>query len=904
MRISLDKTLAHADGRLTVTNPAAGREELVETFRRFLKIETERLKVRHRFGLSGGEVASARSLLVDLVVCRAGQRAAMSSASSGVAESGYAVVALGGYGRQELAPFSDVDLMFLRANGRAEGMKGFVEQILYLLWDIGLTVGHSVRSVSESVRMAREDVHSRNALGEARFVTGDAHLFRQLMSELGQAVFQNKRETAAFLDAMRREVEERYAKFGRAVCVQEPNVKESPGGLRDMHTVLWIGRARFGSPGLDDLRATDHISHGGYVSARRSYDFLARVRNEAHFMTGRKADLLTFDLQPALAANLGYEPKRGLLASESLMREYYQRAFDLHQFCASFLDQVFERRSERRRFTLPSSKAPGGFQVGGGKLFLTGEQGSLRAGPLWLMKAFALAQAEGLDLSDELKQVVRSCLPLVDNAFRSSPEACQLFMEMLRQRGRVARGLRLMHETGFLGRFLPEFARITFLVQHDSYHRYTIDEHMLQAVESLDQVAEGMDPKLTRFGAVLAELPDAAPLYLGLLLHDIGKGRGGGHVARGVRIAERVCQRMGWDEHRASLVIFLVEQHLLMSHLSQRRDLAEESLIDEFIATVGTLERLNVLLLLTYADTSAVGPGVWNEWKSGLLWELYTRARARMMESTTAAWGPNQATELKRQAVQRLLDGTPSNEIDSHFSMLPEKYLRATEPEQMAEHFRLVERLNGGPMVADWRVIEEKQYTEMTVCTRDQAGLFSRIAGTLTAHGVNILSADLYTRDDGTVIDTFRVSQIGSHHPVRAKWWPVVEQDLRAAIEGTYDVEAAVGQWQAKARRRHAHRRPLLQTAPSVRFDSDASPTCTVIEVKADDEPGLAYRIAHTLAVLGLNITVAKIATDKSHALDVFYVTDSTGEKLNSTLMSNVEQALQEALESRAHPEV
>ncbi|RMG52076.1 MAG: hypothetical protein D6723_09385, partial [Acidobacteria bacterium] len=328
MTIDKEKILIHADEILPSVGSRAEREEHVARFRRFLKVETERLKIRHRFGLDGREVARGRSYVIDLIVRRACQWALTQCASRREIEDRYAVIALGGYGRQEMAPYSDVDVLFLHAGRRAHQVSAFLELVLHLLWDIGLTVGHSFRSIAECIAMAKKDLHSRNALAEARLITGNAHLFRRLTRRLDEAVLRNGRAVDAFIEAMCAERELRYARFGRTVCVQEPNVKESAGGLRDVHTVLWIGRALFGCRTLEDLRAEALISGAEYAAIDRAYNFVARVRNEAHFCTGRRTDLLTLDLQPTLAAHLGYESKRGLLASERFMREYYERAHD------------------------------------------------------------------------------------------------------------------------------------------------------------------------------------------------------------------------------------------------------------------------------------------------------------------------------------------------------------------------------------------------------------------------------------------------------------------------------------------------------------------------------------------------------------------------------------------------
>ncbi|HXG91530.1 MAG TPA: [protein-PII] uridylyltransferase [Blastocatellia bacterium] len=920
MRINFETVLAHASERLAVIDRDATRQEQVNIFKRFLKIETERLRIRHRFGLGGNEITSGRCYLVDLVVCRACHLAASEFIPSDELNN-CAVIALGGYGRRELAPCSDVDILFLQAGRRSKNISKFVEQVLYLLWDMGLTVGHSFRSISDCVAMARNDLHSRTAMAEARLLTGNAHLFRRLARELDDSIFKNRRETSSFLETMRQELEARYDRFGRAVCVQEPNVKEGVGGLRDLHAVLWIGHARYGARGLDDLRAQDIISGEKYAAARRAYDFIARVRNEAHFTTNRRTDLLTLDLQPTLAANLNYKPKRGLMASEIFMRDYYRRAQELHHFCESFLVQAMEARSAKRRiisrakpFSASFENRQGQFyltirrnqqaelaiqpsyEVRRGKLYLKNGQADFRSNAMRMIEAFAVAQNEGIALSDELKLAIRSNLSLVDRNFRASKEAGHSLIAMLNRKGRVGFALRMMHEAGFLGRLLPEFARVTFLVQHDFYHKYTIDEHTLKAIEALDLLASEYNDRLARFSKVFAEIEHAAPLYLGLLLHDIGKGRGKGHVERGVHIAKRVCERLNLDERSAQQVSFLVKHHLLMSHISQRRDLNEEGLIKNFVATVDDLDHLNSLLLLTYADTSGVGPGVWNDWKATLLWELYTRARQHFTGGRPRKWDWSHAAQIKQSLIESLRAEFVPSEVERHLAMMPERYLRATEPERVAQHFRAIKQLGNGPLAVAWSAAEDKHYSELTIYTQDSAGLIARIAGTLTASGINILSADVYTREDGLVIDTFKVCEPSGHSAVAPAAWPKVERNLKAAIEGSFNVAAAVEMQQAKAVRpirRRKHHQPIK---PSVRFDSEASATNTVIEVKAEDELGLVYKIASTLAGLGLSINFAKIATEKSHALDVFYVTDSEGEKLRASDMPHVERALVEAL--------
>jgi [protein-PII] uridylyltransferase len=892
MELAVDKTLRHPGAGLDI--PAAGLADAppLEAFKRFLKVETERLRTRHHFGLGGREIARGRSDLVDVVVGRACQLAATEFAPSLPGEQQeVAVVALGGYGRRELAPGSDVDVLFLHADRAEEDIRAVVEHALALLWDAGLTVGHSFRTVNECVSMARNDLHSRTALSEARFLTGSSVLFARLVEQMDSLVFASARATARFIEALHADLAERYERFGRAVGLQEPHVKESAGGLRDLHAVLWVGHALFGARGLAGLHEQCRISERERKTALRAYDHLCRVRNEAHFATGRKTDLLTLDLQPALAANLGYRARRGGLASEILMRDYYQRASELHRFARAFLLR-HAGAPPRRRFHLGLlRRGPRGpFELRDGKLSTPGPAALNNARRL--LEAFAIVQKEGGELSEELKLDIRDSLHVVDRAFRQSREPGRALMRLLEHAGRVGPVLRAMHETGLLGRLLPEFGRVTFLVQHDFYHRYTVDEHTLTAIEALDRVAGASNPALERFGKVLAEVAHPASLYLGLLLHDIGKGHAGGHVRRGTRIADRVCARLELEAARASDVVFLVEAHLEMSQISQRRDLTEPRLVEAFARRVSTVDRLNMLLLLTYADHCGVGPGIWNEWKGALLWDLYARTRARLGNDAGPADIQRPAT-ARDEAASRLQTEFPPSEVERHFVLMPERYLRATGVDAMERHFRLVKELGEGTLAAEWR--RDEHCTELVIASRDHPGTFAQLAGTLTANGLDILSVDLYTREDGLVVDVFKVRGAGDHGPVPAARRPAITDALRSAVEGRHDVAAAVEKWRRGWRRRS--KRPLVR--PAVRFDSLSSIESSVIEVRAEDEPGLAYRIASVLSAHGLDIGFAKIATDKSHALDVFYVTGAGGGKLDEEGMARVEAALAAALDPR-----
>jgi [protein-PII] uridylyltransferase len=889
-----DAIRAHAQERLERAGATGEHARRVELFKRYLKLETDRLRMRHRMGLGGVDVAATRSYQIDQLVIRAAQVAAETAGPEAAAElSRSALVALGGYGRGELAPYSDVDLLFLHRGRPSPALTQFVEQVLMLLWDTGLTVGHSFRSPKECVAICRDDLVSRTSLTESRLVAGSGELFQELLAAM-DGLLRERRARDAFLEQMRREHRERHAKHENAVCVQEPDAKEGKGGLRELHTVLWIAHARLGARGLAGLEAGGWITDREHKTARRAYDFLARVRNEAHFSTGRKTDRLSLDLQDEIARRLGYTPRGGLLSSELFMRDYYRRASELAEFADRFVRRDLEPPARGILGALRSRRTSRGLEVRSGRLH--SRRGDLPGGGAALLDVFAAAQAEGVPLSDELADQVRSRLGSVDGALRADASVARAFVDVLRWRGRVGPALRAMHETGFLGRYLPEFARVSFLVQHDFFHRYTVDEHTLRAIEAIDEVASGASPEVRPFGRVLDEVEDAAPLYLGMLLHDVGKGRGGGHVEKGARIAPRVCARLRLDDAGAANVVFLVEAHLDMSQVSQQRDLTETATVAAFTDRVGSLDRLNMLLLLTYADHRAVAPGIWNEWKGTLLWELYNGTRERLAGIPGKA--ASEGHEAQAKAVAALRASYAEPEIEHHFAEMSERYLRSTDAARMERHFRLAHGRGDAPVAFEWRDLTEGHGTELTVVADDREGLFARLAGTLTANGVDVLSVDLWSRGDGVAIDTFRVSEVSSHRPVRPERRAKVEDGVREALAGRLDVAAAVEKWRARQapQVRRAWGRGARQ--PSVRFDHEASASATVIEVKAPDRPGLAWTIADAIARLGLNITFAKIATAKALALDVFYVTDR-GRKLGPGDLPRVEQALIAALAER-----
>ncbi|HEY9436280.1 MAG TPA: [protein-PII] uridylyltransferase [Blastocatellia bacterium] len=902
MQIDLVTIQRHAGEKLRKIENQPNPAQRLIALKKFLKIETQRLSLRHRFGISGDQIVQARSLIVDLLIERISRTAVEEKFGAGASGGQFAIVALGGYGRSELAPYSDIDIMFLHQNRKDAAFAAKLsEAILYLLWDIGFNVGHSVRSLGDCVSMAREDVVSRNSMIDARLLWGDAKLFEQLIDRLEEEVFEKQK--AALLDELMKEREARYAKFGGAVCMQEPNVKESAGGLRDLHVLLWASRIAHGQATLEGLARAGVIPERDAKAIGSAYEFLLRVRNELHFMTSRRTDALSLDLQQEVARNLRYADSAKQQASEIFMRDYYLRARLLRRLCESHLQRAVAGRQKKSWFMRARSTAAiGGFVMSDGALDLVEAEGepAVEVGDQAeidgqrMMMAFSYAQATGAGFSVKLQDAVLSSLPVVNRVFRASAEAARAFLKMLRVKGRVASALRLMHELDFLGKFLPEFGRVTCLVQHDLYHRYTVDEHTLRAIGALDELALSRGREAERYRNLYGEISDAAPLHLGLLMHDVGKGLGGNHTEKGIGLARRALARLSPEPRMTEQVLFLIRHHLTMSHIAQRRDLSDEKVVIDFAARVETLDNLNMLTLLTYGDIHGVGPGVWNEWKDALLWELYMKARAVLAPER----GPERGVgELRERVARMLASEIDVDETQKHFELLPEDYARSAPSQTIIEHVRLAHALNSRPVKTSWRIDTQTRCADLHLCAPNRRGLFACVAGTLTAQGVNILSVQLNTRADGIAIDSFKVRDAAGEPITDPARWEQIDDAIRRALSGELDVAAAVEKrLRSQAASRFQRRKAISPSGVRISWDNQSSGRSTILELRTGDRLGLAYKIANTLSSLDLDIVFAKVATEKHLALDVFYVTNAAGEKLPDDRLPAIEEAIRQAL--------
>jgi [protein-PII] uridylyltransferase len=864
----------------------------LEFFRAALAEGLDSLKHKHAEGASGRESVRAHAMFMDELIRALVRLIAADGAQAALAPAPMVVAALGGYGRGELHPSSDIDLMVVYDGEPTPYVQRVTQELLYTLWDLGLQIGHSLRSLDDCVAIARTDFPSLTSMQAARLVTGDRRLFARFRRVLRDSIFRG--DFGQFLAATLSERDQRYRKYGASPYIGSPNVKESAGGLRDMHTAIWLCAAKFGARTLRELTDKGLITPRERVATDAALTFLWRVRNELHFLAGHKNDVLSRDLQPQIAKAFGgYEDTEQSLGVERFMRDYYLHARAIHRLSRRLIARCQETLSPRgaaERRQRQQALADGLVFLDGALHLADRDAEALRREPARVMKVFWHMHRLGCGLSLDLERAVEDALDAVDDGVQGDPGVRDLFLDMCRRWGRVGETLAEMHELGVLGRYLPEFGALTCLVQYDVYHKFSADQHSLLAVQHLEALAPGQSAESEGAALVFHEVERPELLMLGMLLHDIGKAKGHGHVAKGIPLAHQLTARMGLPSEEAALVEFLVAHHLSMSHVAQRRDIDDPRTISNFAAVVETPQRLRMLYLLTYADMRAVGPGVLTGWQAKILHELYGRTLAHL----TGGRGQRlPRVDVVERLRARAGDEVPLQAVRAHVAMVSDRYLATTSVERMAEHLAMLRRLEERPVATELFHHPDLGSSDLVVVARDVPGLFSLIAGTLAAHRINIISAQIHTRADGIAIDTLQVSDPTGEPVTSATHWTRLLDALRAVITGERSVEELL-----ESRRRARGEAPSAAAGPpKVVIDNQLSDTSTVIEVKCPDRVGLLYLITATLAGLGLDIASARIATEIDKALDTFYVSNDKGQKLETPeALERVGVALREAL--------
>ena len=801
------------------------------------------------------------------------------------------MVALGGYGRKELNPFSDVDILFLYDRKLDPYMNFAVHNIISTLWDIGFHVGHSTRAIEDCLSIAKSDITARTAMMESRYLTGNRDVFEKFFISFKRDV--TKRGVDDFIKMKIEETGQRHALYGNTVCVSEPNVKDGPGGLRDLHTALWAAMVKFGINTLEGLEKRGIIDAHEKEGALKAVDFIFRVRNDMHFLAGKKNDILLHEIQETVAKNLGYGDGdlKGVIG---FMKDYYTHASYFYHFSNSLIDRTLRYKPGllKRIAYLKTREIGEGFISIKDEIHVKNlDLDIFKNNPLLILKVFFYCQEYSLALSGSIKRLINSSLPLICDNLIALPESKDIFRKILKGSG-AARVLRMMHDCGALSRFLKEFGHITFFSNYDLYHKFTVDEHTLRSMEFLEGLW-GAGENEMELRNIYRGISDKTALNAAVLMHDIGKGESSGHVQRGVIIASDVLKRWGMEDIKDA-VLLLIENHLLMNQIAQRRDMHDEKTIAEFCGRVKSIENLKMLYLLTYSDLNGVGPGVWTNWKSALMWELYLRGYEYFSRSEEEKAYDKSAIDKKKRDVLSLLDNDSDREAaNCYFSSMPERYIISISPERMLRHIRLSGELNGKKLVVRYFQHPDAGYTELMVCTTGKAGVLSKIAGTLTSKNINILGAQIYTRLDGIAIDTLQISTVDGKPVQDEGMLRRFEHDLFNVLEDRKTVDELLSARQ----RPPAQERGGFKISTKIEIDNNISDTHTIIEVITRDRLGVLYDITRILFNLSLNIYIAKISTEGKTAIDVFYVTEIQGGKiLEKGKLKEVKDSLLKAL--------
>ncbi len=914
---------------LSIAAGAAAPERLAAC-KAFLQAEEAALRRRHSAGAPGLEIAHARAAAIDTMLTRLFDAAVGNyTRIHGRPPATGALLALGGYGRRELSPLSDVDIMFLfPAKAKPADLKPWLEQlsqdVLYPLWDSGLKVGHSTRNVDEVFVEARKDIQTLTSLLEARLVAGSAALHEAFAQ--AYRTFATAENPKGYIAARLDDQAHRREKYGDTVFLQEPDVKNGVGSLRDYQNAVWMARVKLGIARIDELVTQNYLQAEELREFNRAYDFLLRVRNEMHFLSRRPTDLLDLELQPRVAQHLGYTELDPLPRVEHFMQDYYRAAqsiYRLSKVVESRLALAIGRDAQGEPISLRASllaarfrrsKRLDGFVLRGQEL--AAEQPTVfQDDPARLIRVFRHCQQLGCQPDFHLATLIRqSAPPLLTPQLRRSADAIVSFRAILSETGAVFPTLSLMHELGVLGLFLPEFDALTCMVQHEYYHRYTADVHTLNAIRQLDLIFTNAEPITLKYREALHATTDRALLYLTLLLHDIGKADGiQGHAESGVRLAGPIMERLGVSAEGRELVSFVIKNHLMMARFWQKRDVDDPQTAATFAELVGNEEQLRNLYVHTFCDARGTAVSLWNSYKDTLHTSLYRAT----LERLSLGAGITARYEKKKQMTQqdlitRKIPGVSSDEIVAHFSLLPERYFIQTDADEIALHIQMVNRLLKSIATADtigslkpvieWKDDLNRSLTVVNVVTWDRAGLFYKLAGAFSVAGLSILGSKVISRSDHIAIDTFYIVEPDRGVVQSAGAQEIFGRTIEAALVANKDLYPAVVA-QAKrvaATRPAAAAGESLHTSfpPTVEVYHELSMARTIIEIQARDQIGLLYRLAKAISDQGFDITFARIGTERGIAIDTFYIESSEpGQAIDDPRLHTLRDTLREIIQ-------
>jgi len=790
---------------------------------------------------------------------------------------GFALVALGGYGRRELYPFSDIDLMLLYDPGQKDKLNNVVEAILYPLWDTGLEVGHAVRTIEDCLADATDDFFFRVAMLDARLIAGSTSLFDRLTEKYKTAYIEGKRQE--FLEDMLEQRIKRECQYGRHTYLLEPHIKESCGGFRDIQSMVWTAHVIFGLKDLASLKEAGLLSQDELSKFEQAQDYLIRIRNRLHYVSGRKNDQLFFEHQLEMAQAFGFTNQKDMLAVEHFMREVYTHMQTISVTTDLFFEHVEEVLGSEDLLPRNVKALEDGIEVRHSKIHLT-NIGLLSKTPKFFMRLFYQSAKTGIPLHFRTRKTITANLQLVDDKQRHSRRNAKLFLAVLISEHSF-QVLEEMLDTGFLTAYLPEMVKVESLAQHDIYHVFTVDRHLIQTVREMD--------KLRKEESNIFEVVKTPHiLLLAGLLHDIGKGYGHGHADRGADMARQLGTRMGLEEAALDTLDFLIRNHLFLSHTALRRDLEDEEFIMRCATRINSPEALAMLYLLTIADARATGPTVWNEWKAALLLELYLKIAVLLDRKDFSTQEQALSTELGVQWIRDKVYEMLPEAGEINFDLFSDDYLLSFPPEIIVDHITQAKKLAQQDVLFSHEKREESW--SILVITKDRHGLLARIFGVLALHNLTVLAAKIFTWADGTAVDTIEVASAISESYENHNW-EAIEGELRLAIQQRLGLEYRLSRKLAPLRSRPQVVQQRLES--KVTIDNQVSELFSVIEVFSEDRIGILYDITKTLSDFGISIYRARIGSKADQVVDVFYVLDYDGKKIeNPDFKKELQQGL------------
>ena len=801
------------------------------------------------------------------------------------------IISVGGYGRREMAPFSDVDLLFLTPYKMTPWSENVIETVLYLLWDLKLKVGHSSRSIKDCLRLGSEDYTIRTAMLEHRFVCGDINLASQLNEKLWKNLFSGTAKD--FISAKLIERENRHEKHGQRYMV-EPNVKEGKGGLRDLQSLYWIAKYVYQTQNISDLVDLNVFRSDEYLQFEQAEEFLWAVRCQMHHLADRAIEQLSFDLQVEVASAMGYHDSRDQRAVEIFMQDYFRHATrvgDLTRIFLTSLEAVHAKDEPLlERIFKRKPKIDNDYIVIHNRLAIKSEKEFL-TNPINLLKLFSEALRTGLLIHPNAMRLVSANLAMVNNEFRASTEAQQIFLELLLKHGNPERALRRMNELGFLAKFIPEFEPIVAMMQFNMYHSYTVDEHTIQCLKTLAQIEKGeLVEELPIASSILKDGVNRKVIYIALLLHDIGKGRSDDHSILGAKIAKQVSPRLGLNKQETETVEWLVRYHLLMSDMAQKRDISDPRTVRDFAKAVQSVKRLNLLTVLTVCDVRSVGPDTWNNWKATLIRQLYAETKAILEQGAEALNRENRMTEAKK-ALREKLSEWDNKDIKIETGRHYPPYWQGFQVDAQFAFAKLLRNLGADEIKIELTPDTDRDATRICFALSDHPGIFSRLAGALALVGANVVDARSYTSKDGFATAAFWI-QDGDGSPYNQARFSRLRRMIEKTLSGEVITREAI-----KERDKFKKREKAFKVPTSITFDNEGSEIYTIIEVDTRDRPGLLFDLTRTLANMNVYIASAVIATYGEQVVDSFYVKDMFGLKFHSeSKQKKLEQNLRQAI--------